>query len=133
MALTMSNPEFWLMYSMSNAAMPAATRTADEVPFLSSVRDSLLETLAPDTATPKALYFSTPLRYEVNSARFPFPSAAPIQEAILRLAGNVIGSLAPEFDADAKMIMPFSCAFNSAYSISGIERLNPQEMEMISQ
>src|SRR5436309_8066076 len=124
------------MYSISNATISAATGAADEVPSRSSVRDSLLravfETLAPDTATPKALNFSTLRLYEANFARFPFPSAASIQKAILRLAENAIESFAPEFDAEAKMIIPFLCAFNSAFSISGIERLNPHEIEMIS-
>src|SRR5436305_12938865 len=103
----MPNREFCCIYSISNATMPAATGAADEVPSLSSVRDSLLEavfeTLSPDTATPKALNFSTPRRYEANFARFPFTSAATIQKEIIRLADNAIESFAQEFDANDKL------------------------------
>ena len=95
---------------MSNATIPAAMGTAVEVPSLRSVWISssplTYKALAPSTATPKALYFSTPDLYEVNSLRFPFPSAAPMHKTIGRLAGKVMGSLAPSFEAEARMIIP---------------------------
>ena len=121
---------------MRSAAIPAATGTAVEVPFLSSVRHSspslVAETLAPETATPKVLYFSTPDLYDVNSLRLPFPSAAPIQITIGSLAGNVIGSFAPSFDAEAMIRILALYALTRPRSIAALGLLNPQEMEIIS-
>ena len=78
-----------------------------ELPDLRSSNLSSLNTaLAPFTATPRAVYFSTPNLYEVKSLLFPIPSAAPMQRTIGRFAGDVMGSLAPEFEAEAKMRMP---------------------------
>ena len=90
----------------------AATGAAVDVPSLRSVRRSF-PSVAPETATPKVLYFSTPDLYDVNSLRFPFPSA-PIQISIGRLAGNVIGAFAPSFDAEAVMRILALCTLISA-------------------
>ena len=120
------------MPSISNEkrAMPAATGAAVEVPSLRSRRDSfaslVLETLAPRTAMPNVLYFSTPDLYDVNSLRLPFPSAAPIQITIGRLAGNVTGSFAPSFEAEVMMRILALCALMSARSIAAIGRLKPR-------
>src|SRR5436190_22785034 len=94
----------------------AATGAAVDVPSLRSVRRSF-PSVAPETATPKVLYFSTPDLYDVNSLRFPFPSAAPIQITIGRLAGNVIGAFAPSYDAGAVMRILALCTLISARSI----------------
>ena len=124
------------VYSMRSVAMPAATGAAVEVPSLRSWRGSftslMVETLAPRTATPNVMYFSTPDLYDINSLRLPFPSTAPIQITTGRLAGNVMGSFAPSFDAEAMMRILALCALISARSIAGIGRLNPQEIEIIS-
>src|SRR5438046_2289261 len=112
------SPDKYRVYSMRSAAMPAATGAAVHVPSLHSVRRSFPSVaLAPETATPKVLYFSTPDLYDINSLRFPFPSAAPIQITIGRLAGNVIGVFAPSFDAEAVMRILALCILISARSI----------------
>lgn len=84
-----------------------------------------------ETASPRALYFSTPLKGGLKADRLPYESADPIQNTPWMLAGKVIRSLAPTLDAEAKMIIPALRASLSADVILRLFSLRPQDIEMM--
>src|SRR5271170_469853 len=99
---------------MSSAAIPAAMGVAVDVPSLRIVRFDLsypcsLERVigqAAATASPRMLYFSSPSKGGLNRDRLPYVSADPMQKMPWSLAGKVIRSLAPTFEAEAKTRTP---------------------------
>src|ERR1700738_5152208 len=108
---------------MNSAAIPTAIVVAVDVPSLRMVplvasypgRCEKLSGQAPDTASPRALYFSSPSNGGLNVEGCPKPSADPMQKISNIRAGKVIGKLAPEFEQEAKTrILRLMASFRAA-------------------
>lgn len=78
----------WLAYSRKRAPTPAATTVAVELPSLRIVRVDAwypgskvrFPVQAPETASPRALYFSSPENGGLKADGLPKPSAEPMQK-----------------------------------------------------